>query len=60
MLPLVLSNVNNDMMSHHRFEHTTCLVSELEPGGLRCVEWDGIVLPANICVMRENHAMWVA
>ena len=42
MLPLVLSNVDNDLMSKHGFDHTTCIVSELRPDGLRCVEWDGV------------------
>ena len=41
MLPLVLSNVDNDLMAKHGFGHTTCIVSELRPDGLRCVEWDG-------------------
>ena len=42
MLPLVLTNVDNDLMSKHGFGHTTCIVSELRPDGLRCVEWDGV------------------
>ena len=42
MLPLVLSNVDNDLMSKHGFGHTTCIVSELRPDGLRCIEWDGV------------------
>jgi broad specificity phosphatase PhoE len=42
MLPLVLSNVDTDLMSKHGFGHTTCIVSELEPDGLRCIEWDGV------------------
>jgi len=41
MLPLVLSNVDSDLMSQHGFGHTTCIVSELGPDGLRCIEWDG-------------------
>ena len=44
MLPLVLSNVNNDMMSKYRFDHTTCIVAELGLNGLRCVEWGGVVI----------------
>lgn len=42
MLPLVLANVDNDLMSKHGFGHTTCIVSELRPDGLCCVEWDGM------------------
>ena len=42
MLPLVLPNVDNDLMSKHGFGHTTCVISELRPDGLRCVEWDGV------------------
>ena len=44
MLPLVLSNVNNDMMSKYRFDHTACIVAELGLNGLRCVEWGGVVV----------------
>ena len=42
MLPLVLPNVDNDLMEKHGFPNTTCIVSELGPDGLRCIEWDGI------------------
>ena len=42
MLPLVLLNVDNDLMSKHGFGHTTCIVSELTPDGLRCIEWNGV------------------
>ena len=42
MLPLVLTNVDTDLMSKHGFGHTTCIVSELTPEGLRCAEWDGV------------------
>jgi len=38
----VLTNVNNDLMAKHGFGHTTCIISELQPDGLRCVEWDGV------------------
>jgi 2,3-bisphosphoglycerate-dependent phosphoglycerate mutase len=44
MLPLVLPNVNNDMMSKYRFDHTTCIVAELGLKELRCVEWGGVVI----------------
>ena len=42
MLPLVLRNVDNDLISRHGFEYTTCIVSELRPEGLVCVEWNGV------------------
>jgi broad specificity phosphatase PhoE len=42
MLPLVLPNVDADLMSKHGFGHATCIVSEIGADGLRCVEWDGI------------------
>jgi 2,3-bisphosphoglycerate-dependent phosphoglycerate mutase len=42
MLPLVLTNVDTDLMSKHGFSHTTCIVSELATDGLRCAEWDGV------------------
>ena len=44
MLPLVLTNVNHDLMSQHGFGHTTCIGAELRPDGLRCVEWDGVAI----------------
>ena len=42
MLPLVLLNVDYDLISRHGFGNTTCIVSELGPYGLRSIEWDGI------------------
>lgn len=42
MLPLVLINVNNDLLSKHRFGYTTVIISELRSYGLRCIEWDGV------------------
>ena len=42
MLPLVLTNVDNDLMSQHGFGHTTCIVSEL--GAERpALCWNGTV-----------------
>ena len=41
MLPLVLANVDNDLMAKYGFANTTLIVSELGPDGLRCIEWDG-------------------
>ena len=42
MLPIVLKNVNRDMIAQHGgFGYTSCVVAELRPDGLLCVEWDG-------------------
>lgn len=42
MLPLVLTNVDHNLMAQHGFGHTMHVIAELEPDGLRCVEWDGV------------------
>jgi 2,3-bisphosphoglycerate-dependent phosphoglycerate mutase len=42
MLPLVLPNVNHDLMTKHGFGHTTFIVSELGRDDLRCVAWDNV------------------
>lgn len=40
MLPLVLSNVDTQFIADHGgFDHTTAVVSELQPGGLTCIQW---------------------
>lgn len=44
MLPLVLSNVDHDLIAGRGLANTTCLVAEPGPNGLRCVEWDGITI----------------
>ncbi len=41
MLPLVLRNVDDELVSRYGFDYTTCIVSELGPDGLTCVEWNG-------------------
>jgi len=41
MLPLVLKNVNTELISRYGFEYTSCIVAELRPQGLFCVEWNG-------------------
>jgi broad specificity phosphatase PhoE len=41
MLPLVLKNVNIELISRYGFEYTACIVAELRPQGLFCVEWNG-------------------
>jgi len=42
MLPLVLANVDYDTIAARGLANTSCIVSELGPHGLRCVEWDGM------------------
>lgn len=44
LLPLVLSNVDYDLIARRGLANTTCLVTEYGPNGLRCVEWDGITI----------------
>ncbi len=41
MLPLVLKNVDNELMARYGFDYTSCIVSEWRPAGLYCVEWNG-------------------
>lgn len=42
MLPLVLANVDHDMIARRGLPNTALIVAELGPDGLRCVEWDGV------------------
>jgi broad specificity phosphatase PhoE len=41
MLPQVVRNINHELMSTHGFDYMTCVVVELTPAGLICVEWSG-------------------
>ena len=41
MLPQVLKNVDNELISKYGFDYTACIVAELRPAGLFCVEWNG-------------------
>jgi len=41
MLPLVLKNVDEETIKLHGIDYTTCIVAELAPEGLVCVEWNG-------------------
>ncbi len=41
MLPLVLRNVDTELVLHRGFDYTACVVAELRPAGLYCVQWDG-------------------
>jgi 2,3-bisphosphoglycerate-dependent phosphoglycerate mutase len=41
MLPLVLVNVDTEFIARHNgFPYTSCVIAELRPGGLACLEWD--------------------
>ncbi len=44
MLPLVLKNVDNALISKHGFDYTTNIISELRAEGLICVEWNGCLV----------------
>ena len=41
MLPLVLPNIGFDFAMQNTISNTGCVVAELTPRGLRCVEWCG-------------------
>lgn len=41
MLPLVLRNVDIDLIAQHGFEYAACIVAESHATGLYCVEWNG-------------------
>jgi 2,3-bisphosphoglycerate-dependent phosphoglycerate mutase len=40
MLPLVVKNIDHDLISRYGFHPATYLVTELQPDGLVCTEWD--------------------
>ncbi len=44
MLPLVLKNVDNELIAQHGFDYTSCIVAKWHPAGLYCVEWNGCVI----------------
>ena len=41
MLPVVLKNVDTELIWQYGFEYTACIVAEWRPTGLFCVEWNG-------------------
>jgi len=41
MLPLVLKNVDTALIARYGFDYTSCIVTELRPAGLFCLEWNG-------------------
>ena len=42
MLPVVLKNVDYDLVKRLGFGYTCCLLAESGPDGLRCVSWGGV------------------
>jgi hypothetical protein len=39
MLPLVLTNIDQQFVYEHGIGHTTCIIAESHPEGLQCVQW---------------------
>jgi len=39
MLPLILTNIDNDFVSSHGVGHTECIMVELCPEGFVCLQW---------------------
>jgi broad specificity phosphatase PhoE len=44
MLPLVLTNIDQQFVHEHGIGHTTCIIAESHPGGLKCVHWGEVRL----------------
>jgi broad specificity phosphatase PhoE len=44
MLPLVLSNIDNDFVYAHGIGHTECIIAELRAEGFVCLQWGEIQL----------------
>jgi broad specificity phosphatase PhoE len=42
MLPQVLRNVNYELIASRGLNYTTCIVTELYPSGLYCIDWNGL------------------
>jgi len=39
MLPLVLTNIDNDFVNEHGIGHTECVIAELHTNGFVCLQW---------------------
>jgi len=39
MLPLILSNIDDDFVRDHHISHTECVVAELQADGFKCLQW---------------------
>ena len=46
MLPLLLTNIDNDFVNAHGIGHTECIVVELRMAGFVCLQWGDIQLEA--------------
>ena len=44
MLPLVLKNVDHELVARHGLDYTSCIVAEWRSDGLYCLEWNGRVI----------------
>ena len=42
MLPLVLTNIDNDFVRSHGIGHTECIIAELHTNGFVCQQWGNI------------------
>jgi len=42
MLPLVLTNIDNDFVSEHGLDHTDCVIAELRSDEFVCLQWGNI------------------
>jgi broad specificity phosphatase PhoE len=41
MLPLVMQNVDHEMITKYDFSYTSCIIAEYKKEGSVCVEWNG-------------------
>ena len=44
MLPLVLTNIDQQFVHAHGIGHTTCIIAESHPEGLKCIQWGEVHL----------------
>lgn len=44
MLPLILTNIDVPFVTQHPISHTDCIIAELQPNGLQCLQWGEIQL----------------
>ena len=44
MLPLVLTNIDQQFVYEHGIGHTTRIIAESHPEGLKCVQWGEVRL----------------
>jgi broad specificity phosphatase PhoE len=42
MLPLILTNIEDDFVSLHGIGHTECVIAELQSDGFICVQWGDV------------------